>query len=293
VSPHPKTPSPSVRALVALLAVMALLTAAVSTAGCGERMVKVQTGEKVVCTYGETVSSTVKTIEVPASKVDAYKVVVRPVLCSRHRAIETLYAAAQRLITAGNLKLAVDKLALVLELDANYRKAAQQKKDIDAGKTPAVDPGTGPDGGTGGTGSNDTTGGTGVPETPVASLATWVPSAIAGYTAQPVIADAGALTREYVPTPAGSVKSVVVVAQQLYSEAQAKSFATGTIRSGYPSNRSTITIGARTADFGTRGRYAAVAWNQGAITVVVEVYGTGGVASLKTAVQAVGAAIAK
>jgi hypothetical protein len=290
VSPHHRTSAPSPRALVALLAAVALLTAAVFAAGCGEKTVKVQTGEKVVCTYGETVSSTVKTIEVPASKVDAYKVVVRPVLCSRHRAIETLYAAAQRLITAGDLKLAADKLALVLELDASYRKATQQKKDIDAGKTPTVDPGTGPDSGTG---SNDTTGGTGVPETPVASLATWVPSAIAGYTAQPVIADAGALTREYVPARGAPVSAVVVVAQQLYSEAQAKSFATGTIRSGYPSNRSTITIGARTADFGTRGRYGAVAWNQGAITVVVEVYGTGGVASLKTAAQAVAAAIAK
>jgi hypothetical protein len=278
------------RAVLALVTTAVLLTSALSTVGCGEKTVKVQTGEKVVCTYGETVSSTVKTIEVPASKVDAYKVVVRPVLCSRHRAIEALYAAAQRLITAGNLKLAAEKLARVLELDPNYRQAAKQKKDIDAGKTPAVDPGTGPDGGTG---STDTTGGTGVPETPVASLATWVPDSIAGYTAQPVIADAGALTREYVPAPGAPVIAVVVVAQQLYSEAQAKSYATGTIKSGYPSNRTTLTIGPKTADFGTRGRYGAVAWNQGAITVVVEVYGTGGAASLKTVAQALGAAIAK
>jgi hypothetical protein len=291
ISSETSTPRPvRTRAVLALVTAAVLLTSALSTVGCGEKMVKVQTGEKVVCTYGETVSSTVKTIEVPASKVDAYTVVVRPVLCARHRAIETLYAAAQRLITAGNLKLASDKLARVLELDPTYRKAAEQKKDIDAGKTPAADPGTGPGGGTG---STDTTGGTGVPETPVASLAAWVPDTLAGYTAQPVIADAGALTREYVPAPGAPVIAAVVVAQQLYNEARAKAFATGTIRSGYPSSRSAVTIGPRTADFGTRGRYGAIAWNQGAITVVVEVYGTGGVDSLKTAAQAIAAAIAK
>jgi hypothetical protein len=278
------------RALVALCVSTVLVAAVASATGCGEKMVKVQTGEKVVCTYGETVSSTVKTIEVPASKVDAYTVVVRPVLCSRHRAIETLYAAAQRLITAGNLKLAAEKLARVLELDPTYRKAAEQKKVIDAGKTPAADPGTGPGGGTG---STDTTGGTGVPETPVASLAMWVPDTLAGYTADPVVADANALTREYVPTTAGSVRSVVVVAEQMRTEAQAKAYASGTIKSGYPSNRSTITVGSRTAEFGTRGHYGAASWNQGAVTVVVEVYGDGGASSLKAAAQAVGAAIAK
>jgi hypothetical protein len=280
----------STRGFLALATAATLLVTAGFSGGCGEKLVKVQTGEKVVCTYGETVSSSVKTIEVPASKVDAYKVVVRPVLCSRHRAIEGLYAAAQRLITAGNLKLAADKLALILELDSNYRKAAQQKKDIGAGKTPVVDTGTGPDPGAG---TVTPPGGTGVPETPVASLATWVPDALAGYTAQPVAADAGALTREYVPVSGGAVSSVVVVVQQLYSEAQAKAFAAGTIKSGYPSNRTSLTIGSRTADFGTRGHYGAIAWNQGALTVVVEVYGTGTVSSLKAAAQTIGAAIAK
>jgi hypothetical protein len=274
----------------AAIVVTTLLTAAVVVAGCGEKMVKVQTGEKVVCTYGETVSSSVKTIEVPASRVDAYKVVVRPVLCSRHRAIEALYSAAQRLITAGNLTLAAEKLARIVELDPNYRKAAQQKKDIAAGKTPVADTGTGPDPGSG---TAAPPGGTGVPETPVASLAIWVPDTLSGYTAQPVIADAGALTREYVPASGATVSAVVVVVQQLYSEAQAKAFATGTIRSGYPSNRTTLAIGSKTADFGTRGHYAAVAWNQGALTVVVEVYGSGSVAALKAAAQAIGAAIAK
>ncbi len=270
-------------------AVLFALAIALAVAGCGERTVTVQTGERVVCTYGETVSSTVKSIEVPASKASGYKVVTKTVTCEKHKVIEAIYAAAQRAIEAGDLKAARDKLAEVIGLDANFRKAGEQIALIDAGKKPVPDTGTG---GTGSTTPTSTPGG-GIPEGPVASLSTWVPDVIAGYKAEPVVADATALTRDYVPTSSKSVTSLVVVAEQFKDAASAKAAAAAMIASQYPSARSTVTADGRTLLYGASSKeFAAVAWNEGAVMIVVESYAAAGtLGSTKSELTSVAAAI--
>jgi hypothetical protein len=274
------------RTVVALFA----LVLALALTGCSERTVKVQSGERVVCTYGETVSSTVKTIEVPASKAAIYKVTTKTVVCARHKALEELYAAAQKAIADGDLTAARAKLAGVLAVEADYRKAAEQAAAIDAGKKPVPDTSTGAPGGTpGGT----TGGGTGVPEGPVASLAIWVPDTISGYKADPVIADATALTRDYVPTGTSGFVSFVVVAEQFGDAAAAKAAAERTIAKQYPASRSTATADGRTLLFGATGpRFAAVAWSEDAILIVIEGYAKSGNApTLKSELQSIAAAI--
>jgi hypothetical protein len=271
----PKT----VAALLALVLALALT-------GCSERTVKVQSGTRVVCSYGETVSSTVRTIEVPASRAAIYKVTTKTVVCARHTSLEQLYAAAQKAIADGDLKTARAKLAEVLAIEAEYRKAAEQAAAIDAGKTVVPDTSSGTPGGT-------TGGGTGVPEGPVASLAIWVPATISGYKADPVIADAAALTRDYVSTGSSGFASFVVVAEQFVDAAAAKAAAERTIAKQYPSSRSTTTADGRTLLFGASGsRFAAVAWNESAILIVIEGYAKSGSASgLKGELQSIAAAI--
>jgi len=271
------------------IAVVLALVLVLGAVGCGEQTVKVQTGQRVVCTYGETVSSTVKTIEVPASKASSYKVVTKTVTCEKHLVIEALYAAAQKAIEAGDLNAARGKLAEILGLDANYRKAAEQVALIDAGKKPVVDTGTGP----AGPATPPVTPGGGVPEGPVASLAAWVPDALSGYKADPVVADATALTREYVPTSAKSVTSLVVVAEQYKDAASAKAAATAMIASQYPSARATVTTDGRTLLYGANSKeFAAVAWSEGAVLIVIESYSAGGtVGSTKGELTSVAAAL--
>jgi len=266
--------------VVALAAILALT-------GCGEKTVKVKTGELVVCTYGETVSSTVKTIEVPASKAADYKVTTKKVTCARHRALEAVYAAAQKAIAEGDLEAARAKLAEVLAMEPTFKKAAQQAKDIDAGKKPTADTSTG-----GSTGGN-TGGGTGVPEAPVAGLAKWVPDTLAGYKADEVIADANALTREYVPSSSSKLVSVVVVAEQYKTAAAAKAAATDTIAKQYPTSRSNATAEGRTLLFGVKGSsFAAVAWTEDAVLIVIEAYAKSGTPSaLKSDLQSIASAI--
>jgi hypothetical protein len=268
-------------------AVVLALLLVVAAAGCGERMVKVQTGERVVCVYGETVSSNVKTIEVPASKVADYKVVTKTVTCEKHKALEALYAAAQKAIAAGDLAAARAKLAEVLGLDANFRKAADQAAQIDAGKKPAPDTG----GSTGGT--TPPIPGGGVPEGPVASLAVWVPDKLAGYKADIVDADSVSLTRQYVPTSTKPLTSLVVVAEQYKDAAAAAAAGAATIARQYSTGRATLTVKSRTLQYGTSSKkFAAVAWNEGGVLVVIEAYSAAGsTTALKDELASVAAAL--
>jgi hypothetical protein len=270
------------------LIVLALGIVLVAT-GCAEKTVEVQNGVLVECTYGHTISNTVKTIEVPASKAGDYRVTTKKIVCARHKVLERLYAAAQKAIADGQLEVARAKLAEVLAIDATFRKAAEQAAAIAAGKKPT------PDTGSGGTGSTTPTAtpDPGVPEGPVASLAIWVPDKISGYKADPIIPDAAALTREYVPTGSSGLVSLVVVVEQFKTAAGAKAAATDTIANQYPSSRSTATADGRTLLFGANGsRFAAVAWNEDAILIVIEGYAKSGSASaLKSELQSIAAAI--
>ncbi len=275
---------------ISVISALLIVGLATGLAGCGERVVKVESGTRVVCTYGEQLSNTIKIVDVPASEARLYTVKTAKVTCTKHRKLEALYADAQRAIAANDMKTARAKLAEIIELDASFRKASEQASDIDSGRKPVPDIGSPATGSP--TGSTVPTG-TGIPEGPVASLATWVPDSIPGYKADPVTADSVSLTREYTAVGGGAVTSIVVVAEQYKDATFAKAAAVGTISGQYSARRDRGTADGRTLQFGTSGAsFAAVAWNEGAVLVVVEAYSASGKASsLKGDLQAIAAAI--
>jgi hypothetical protein len=270
--------------LVVLLSLVAALTA-----GCCEANVKVTTGEKLVCVYGETVSSSIKQIEVPASDAANFKVVTKTIVCARHRALEALYAAAQKALADKDAKTAMEKLAELVKLDATYRQAAEQLKQLQAGTTPAPD--TTPPPSQTQTGTVD--GGTGLPVAPVPSLAKWVPDTLSGYTARPIIADPAAVTREYVGASGSPVSVLVIVAEHFASSDAAKAGTASTIGSQYSANRGQVSVKGRTLEFGTNGTgFAAVGWNEGSTGIVIEAAASGGSpTALKGALQDAAGAI--
>lgn len=247
---------------IASLLIGALSLALLVSAGCRPATVKVETGERVTCTYGHLVSQTVKIIEVPAADADKYGVVSRIVTCDRHKALEKLYADAQAAIAKGDLKSAREMLAAILKEDPNFPKAADQTKQIDAGKKPTAD--------TGGAAGGSTGGGK-QPVGPVANLGAWVPGTLAGYTAQPVIADELQVTREYVATGSGNVESLVIVVEQYKNATAAKQAITTRIKRDYPVSPSAASAKGRALYFGTDGRrFALVAWNEGGLVIAIE-----------------------
>ena len=272
------------------LITIALLAAGALLAGC-TRMVQVETGERITCTYGEVVTDTVKTIEVAADKAANYHVVVNTVTCERHKRLEALYAEAQAAIVAGDLATARAKLVEVVTIEPLFKNARQQLDTIDDGGKPVADTSANTSANTPATpGSPSTPAKPGAPGTPgapatatpspgagqepvgpVASLSSWVPDALPGYTATPIIADVYVLTREYLPTPSAPTYALVAVVEQYKDATAAKGAIKNDMSNSYPVASTTLTIKGRSVYFGTDGkRRAIVAWNESGVLVAIE-----------------------
>jgi len=267
--------------LISVLMVVfaALVSLALLLPGCAAK-VRVETGERIVCTYGEVTTDTIHTIEVPAADAGKYKVVRETVICPRHKLLESLYAEAQAAIVSGDMTTARAKLAEVVKLEPQFRNAQQQIDAIDAGKTPLLDTGllkpsssssstTSPGSAT--TPGDSTSAPGKEPVGPVASLSHWVPAVLPGYAAAPIVADVFTLTRQYKPAPGTPTDALVVVVEQYKDATAAKNAIKHDLGSSYSANSETLTVNGRSVYFGTDWhRFAIAAWNESGVLVVIE-----------------------
>ena len=277
------------RLLLVLLALL-VLASALFAGGCKQRTVTVRSGEVVICTAGEVLEDTTEELEVPADEVANYSVTTRVTTCDRHGSLADLYAEAQQRIAAGDLEGAREKLASIADRDPAYRNVKQQLADLDAGKTPSADSGS----------STDTPATPETPEAPgddeivgpIATLITFVPDVISGYSAQEIIVDPVMLSRLYLPVSKDADQLVITAEQTI--DASTASAQIEEIKGTYPSNAATADLGGTSAYFGTRGGFAVVAFTKGAVVVSVELHAAKGDGkALKNVVIAVATAIAK
>ncbi len=271
------------RPLLAVLALVLALSAG-SLAGC-QRKVEVQTGERVMCTYGHEVSDSVRTIEVPSKDAAKYRVKEKTIVCDKHRKLEALYAQAQSALAAGDLTTAKEKLAAVVAGDAGFKSAASQLDAINAGKSPTSDKGSS---GSGGTKNPTSTPDPGV--TPNGALAAWVPDAITGYTARKAANDALSVTRQYLPAGNADVVQLVISAEQFRTGADAQKALTSQVKQRYPKDAATFKVNGHDVYFGTDGRrFAVVGFTDASVMVAVEMAAvkSGSPDSLKSAITEV------
>jgi hypothetical protein len=249
--------------------VVAAIAGALVLSGCTQ-VVRVETGEIVTCTYGEITTDTVHVIEVPADQAANYTVTRETTTCPRHLKAEALYAEAQAAILASDLATAKAKLAEIVALDATFGRAKAQLDAIDAGQTPVPDTGsTNPSKPSTGTADGQ------LPVGPVASLAGYVPDTLAGYTAQPVIADAFTLTREYIPAAGSPIAHLVIVVEQYKDAKAAGTQITAVIAPGSSFDVSTVSVAGHDMRFSTDGSlFATLAWNDNGVLVVIEASST-------------------
>jgi len=277
------------RLLLALLAVL-IVSSATLVAGCKQRTVTVRDGEVVICTAGEVLEDTTEELDVPADEVAKYSVSTRVITCDRHGSLADLYSEAQAFLAAGDAESAREKLASIVDRDPAYRNAKQQLADIDGGKKPTVDAGTPP------TETPDTPA---TPETPddevvgpIATLITYVPDALDGYSAQEIIVDPVVLTRFYLPV-SENADQLVISAEQM-ADAKTAQASVDALKGTYPLNTATVDLGGTKAYFGTQGGFAVVGFARSAVFVSVELHAAKGDGkALKNVVVAVATAIAK
>lgn len=276
------TRSRHLRVGLAIIAAAALLL--VST-GC-EKKVEVRTGERVVCTYGHMITDSVKTVEVPASKVSRYRVKERTETCAKHLEAERIYKEAQELLAKGDIKGATPKLEQVVRIDAAFGEAATQLSTIRSGGKPVADT-TDP------SASAPDTGTVKAPTdaTPAGALEAYIPDTLNGFTARDAATDPMSVSRMYAPAASSKLLVLTIVAEQFKTEAGAASALKQSIEPSYASGVAKVTVGGKQAYFGTNGSdVAVVAFTDGPVLVVFEGVAKSGIAASKLSAELVAAA---
>ena len=255
------------RRLVRIVMALAIV-AVLGTATACQRTVEVQTGTRIVDSSGRVISEDIKTLRVPPATAGAYRIntIVQPDETAQPQ-VAALYAEAQAAIGAGNLTLAQSKLDAVIALEPAYGKAKAQSDAIKAGKK--VTPDTTP-----AKPSTPTTSAKppAKPSVDIASkLLAWMPDSLDGFTAVKPLVDPLSASRAYTPKSGNPAKSLVIVAEQYRSSADAKRALTVDVKRRYVKNASTSNINGHSVYFGTDGRdFAVVGFTSGAVMVALE-----------------------
>lgn len=250
------------------LAVAAALLATLGLASACQRMVDVQNGTRTVDSQGRVVSEDIHTLRVAADKAGAYRVTTIVLDSALETRLAGLYTEAQSAITSGDLTSASVKLGEIIAIAPNYRHAKQQSDAIKKGQKVTPDtttPGstTAPKPGTPAPSASPT-------ETPSALLS-WTPDTVAGFVAAKPAVDPLSVSREYVPGSGNPAKSLVIVAEQFRTSADAKSALEVNVKQRYPKNASSSTVHGHTVYFGTDGtRFAAMGLTSGAVMIALE-----------------------
>jgi len=256
--------------------------------GCKKQMVTVETGEILICTYGEIVSDTTEELEVPANEVAEHGVTTTVVTCDLHTKLEALYEAAEKALAEGDEEAAEKALAEIAATDATYRDAASRLAALRSGGVAAAG-GAGAGDGTGGAsdgttgGSGGTSGGTNPPSTPgddagpvgpIANLTSFVPDRLPGFVGQRIYSDPFVLFRDYLPESSGKIVQLAVEVEQFKDNAMARKNIDDRVRVRYGSDGQNLKVGSLDAYFGTRPNFAGLAMTQGPVFVLLEVYTT-------------------
>lgn len=280
------------RGLAALVALALGLTATLGLTACS-RKVRVESGTRYVCTYGESLGADVKQLEVPQSQASGYVVKTKTITCSRHQQAENLYLKAQAAIKAGDLKQAKTALEQTLKLDPKFKRGKEQLDQIAKGKAPAPDltpapaantgpkpgaPGAAQPGGGTGTGAGDPTGSVAPGGTSPAMDAyrDLVPDTIGGFTAEALSAEELSLTRAYVPKDKKRYDQLVIMVQQYSSPGDAARGIDSLIKPSYPTSGAKVTVSGLSGYSGVNGQgFAILSLVNGGVLVSLELHATG------------------
>lgn len=220
--------------------------------------VKVRTGTKIVCKFGETIEDNTKVIYRPRAWADNYTFKTKEIICEKHLKAERLYREAQKLLAKGDLQSAKQKLDQVTELDSNYKKSKSQLASINklASSSSIASNSSSP-----GNNSGDASKDTDYPEIDITSL---FPDPLPGYYSG-VIQDNldGSFSRSYTPKyPKDQeiVQSVLIAIHQWPNDKMARTFVIKS-KDAFPLNSKNVSISGNFGYYGTdKYTYSYLSW---------------------------------
>lgn len=223
-----------------------------------EKQVRVRAGTRIVCTYGETLSSTVKTLWVPESKANQYRVSTRTILCEKHRKAQEAFALGQALARLHKYPAALRAFKRAAKYDPKYKNvqawiaSGGRSGGSASGSTNSTSSGS--SAGTSGGGSSS-----GGAET--VNISAMIPSSLAGYRAGSLLKEPKSVSRDFVPKSQRIVQTLVIRAYDFGTQARAAQFINRVSRRVYAKSGKTTTFRNTKAYFGTQPPvYATFAW---------------------------------
>ncbi len=260
----------------------------------GEK-VRVRTGTKIICTYGEVLKDSTRTEWVFKWQSDRYHVTYRRMLCQRHRTAEQLYARALKAVKAKDLRTAKDIFGEVAAIDPAFKDVGKQLQKL--GVTPPPVPGSASGSNSssnsgGQPGSDNKPGGSsqGGTTNPSGPLVSQLPKTVSGYRlTNDWGGDLGA-GQTWVPTSKKDIQMLTIVLEQTGSDAGATSRIKMYKRS-YSENARNLTIEGRPTYFGTDGRaFAVLLWHRGGVVYEMEVQTEGKPANARSPLTSIATA---
>ncbi len=113
------------------LVFLLILILLVSGLACGEKKIKVRTGTKIVCKYGDLIKDDTRFVNVPASEASKYSVRTVRRLCDKHKKIEDLYRIAKQALAEGNEPEAKKAVKEIIKQEPEIKKKVEKAEDED------------------------------------------------------------------------------------------------------------------------------------------------------------------
>lgn len=301
------------RRAISYVLVLLLLLSLAFASGCAEKKVRVRTGTRIICKYGDIIEDNTKFIKVPKSKAGNYYVRTIRRLCDKHRKVEKLLAKAQEAVSSGKEQEAKQLVEEITKSDPNLQaatKAEDAKSQVAIlgeilnkerqeaaqaaaeSQSPAQAPPAGSTGSTGGTTSGQsssqttgTSGGTGDSDTQPGtetstptppSLTSIFPTILPGYNKISETQDLLSASRLYDALDNQKVKLLTISVEQFTNAAEAQKWIDSNKRY-YGKDSREATVKGSVAYFGTDGReFAYLGWTKGSVSVELEMLAESG-----------------
>lgn len=278
--------------LKGICVVLLLVFLTFSLAACKEATVKVRTGTRIVCKYGELLQDKTKEIRVSKAEVDKYHVVTLMKLCRKHQKLESLQKAAREALEAGDSGEAQEiikeigreepKLRAAAEKKAGDQKAQlkviesvliqQEAKSIAKLESEASGNSPRPQdmGNSASLKTEPPTATTEVVESGI-DLGSFLPLSITDYYAGSLNVGENFAARDFQPYGSKEVEFLLITVHLKESEETAKKFIEKVSKVAFPRDAQMVTIDGKTAYFGTDDTtYANLSWNEGKIVCEVQ-----------------------
>ncbi len=279
--------------LKSVLALFIILFLIFTLVSCIDTKVKVRTGTRIVCKYGELIKDNTKEIRVPKDQADEYHIVTLRKLCKKHQKLESLQKAANDALKSGNEEGAQEIIEKIVKEEPKLKEEVKkntgdERAQLDAIKDALIQqqaksiielegkPSSNPTSQQNANIPNPPK--TEEPSQPPSNVAqpeiiltSLLPVSISGYTTGSLSFGTNYAVRDFQPEDTREIEFLLITVHLEENEEEAKKFIEKVSKVAFSYDARTVKIDAKSAYFGTdETTYANLSWYDDRIAYEVQ-----------------------